>query len=142
MNIEEGRRGGNNLQSGVENYLPPPSAPYYSSAPPPPPQFYAHGYQAGPGYPVAEGKPVGSGYDHPLPCFGIGIGWLLFILGFFLGVIPWYIGAVMLCCMKDHDKREKSGFIACAIIAVFGTILIIVVLAIVANNNNNINNNY
>ncbi|KAF7142112.1 hypothetical protein RHSIM_Rhsim06G0186800 [Rhododendron simsii] len=70
----------------------------------------------------------------PLPCCGIGVGWLLFILGFFLGVIPWYVGAIMLLCVKDYDKREKPGFIACAIVAVMATIAIIVAVAIVYHN--------
>lgn len=41
-----------------------------------------------------------------------------FILGFFLGAIPWYVGAIiMLCCRVDY--REKPGYIAC-IVAVSG----------------------
>ncbi|KAI8552343.1 hypothetical protein RHMOL_Rhmol06G0259200 [Rhododendron molle] len=105
------------------------------AAPPVPPQFYAHGYQAGQGYPVSEGIPTEKVYV-PLPCCGIGIGWLLFILGFFLGVIPWYVGAIMLLCVEDYDKREKLGFIACAIIGVIATILIVVAVAIFHLNSN------
>ncbi|KAF7141451.1 hypothetical protein RHSIM_Rhsim06G0187000 [Rhododendron simsii] len=133
MNIEEGReRGvtsGNSPQPGVANY-PPQSAiglpqPISPSAPPVPPQFYTHGFQAGqgnliccgacPGYPVSEGIQIVKLHD-PLPCCGIGIGWLLFILGFFASVIPWYVGAIILLCHKGYDKREKPGLIACAIV--------------------------
>ncbi|TXG66631.1 hypothetical protein EZV62_007906 [Acer yangbiense] len=65
----------------------------------------------GAGYAVAEGRPV---RQRRLPCCGIGIGWFLFIIGFFLGAIPWYLGLfVMLCARIDH--REKPGYIACTI---------------------------
>ncbi|CAN1326257.1 60S ribosomal protein L18a-like protein [Linum perenne] len=50
-----------------------------------------------------------------LPCFGIGIGWLLFILGFILGVIPWYVGVCLLLC-ANYDHREKTGLIACVVL--------------------------
>ncbi|CAN1165484.1 60S ribosomal protein L18a-like protein [Linum perenne] len=51
-----------------------------------------------------------------LPCFGIGIGWLLFILGFILGVIPWYVGVCLLLC-ANYDHREKTGLIACVVLS-------------------------
>ncbi|KAF7140122.1 hypothetical protein RHSIM_Rhsim06G0187100 [Rhododendron simsii] len=118
---------------GVANYpprsemgFPQPSQPSnatYSSAPPPLPQLDAHGNQTGQVY---EGRPTIRGQD-PLPC-GCGFGWLLFILGFFFGVIPWYVGAIMLFCVKTCDNREKPGLIACVIAAVIGTIVIIIVV--------------
>lgn len=37
-----------------------------------------------------------------------------FITGFFLGSIPWYIGAFLLLCVR-MDYREKPGLIACTI---------------------------
>ncbi|XP_058218056.1 large ribosomal subunit protein eL20z-like isoform X2 [Rhododendron vialii] len=150
MNIEQGKvRGvtstGNPPQPGVADYPtkpvvgfpqsgPPPVATY-SSAPPPPPQFYADANQAGPGpgYPVSQAAPAVKEPDR-LFCWGLGVGWFLFILGFFLGVIPWYVGAIMLLCIKDYDKREKPGFIACAIVAVIATIAIIVAVAILYHN--------
>ncbi|XP_058218676.1 large ribosomal subunit protein eL20z-like [Rhododendron vialii] len=137
MNIEEGKeRGatsGNSPQPGAANY-PPRSViwfpqPILPSAPPPPPQFYAHGYQTAQGYPVSEGIQIVK-VDGPLPCCGIGIGWLLFILGLFVGVIPWYVGAIILLCDKGYDKREKPGLIACAIVGVIATIVIVVAVAI------------
>ncbi|KAK3198501.1 hypothetical protein Dsin_021916 [Dipteronia sinensis] len=95
---------------GVANYPPPqPPAVGFPQPVPPPgatsPPYYPHGYQAVPGYAVAEGRPV---RERRLPCCGIGIGWFLFIIGFFLGAIPWYVGLfVMLCARIDH--REKPG---------------------------------
>ncbi|KAI4333415.1 hypothetical protein L6164_018235 [Bauhinia variegata] len=103
---------------GFPHPVPPPGATD-ASAPPPP--YYAHGYQAVPGYAIAEGRPVG---EHRLPCCGLGCGWCLFILGFFLGAIPWYVGAIIMLCSRI-DHREKPGYIACIIAAVIATIAII-----------------
>ncbi|CAN1140652.1 60S ribosomal protein L18a-like protein [Linum perenne] len=64
-----------------------------------------------------------------LPCCGIGLGWFLFILGFILGAIPWYAGACVLVCAK-YDKREKTGLIACAIVAALTTALAIILIII------------
>lgn len=73
------------------------------------------------GYAVAEGRPV---RESRLPCCGIGVGWFLFILGFFLGAIPWYIGLLLLVCGRI-DYREKPGYIACTIAAILATIAIV-----------------
>ncbi|KAG8657831.1 hypothetical protein MANES_03G083700v8 [Manihot esculenta] len=114
---------------GVANYPPPlpshhqPVIGFPQPAPPPgatepsaplPPHaspYYAQGYQTVPGYAVAEGRPV---RERRLPCCGIGVGWLLFIIGFFLGAIPWYVGLFVLLCARI-DPREKPGYIACTI---------------------------
>ncbi|KAF8100332.1 hypothetical protein N665_0227s0064 [Sinapis alba] len=84
-----------------------------------------HHQQPPAGYPQPA-QPYVSGYavnglteQERLPCCGIGIGWLLFILGFFLGSIPWYIGFFLLLCSRD--PREKPGYIACTIGAVITT---------------------
>ncbi|KAL0398347.1 UNVERIFIED_CONTAM: 60S ribosomal protein L18a-like protein [Sesamum radiatum] len=116
---------------GVANYQPQPAAPPHSvigfpqPVPPPgfsgsQPQYYPHGYQTVPGYIVAEGRPI---RQHRLPCCGLGIGWSLFIIGFFMGAIPWYIGAFLLLCVR-LDYREKPGLIACALAAVLAALAI------------------
>ncbi|GLU17721.1 hypothetical protein SLE2022_340770 [Rubroshorea leprosula] len=89
----------------------------------PPPQYYAQGYQTQTvqGYAVAEGRPV---REHRLPCCGLGVGWLLFIIGFFLAAIPWYVGLFVLLCARI-DYREKPGYIACTIAAAIATVVII-----------------
>ncbi|KAH1210749.1 60S ribosomal protein L18a-like protein [Glycine max] len=102
---------------GFPHPVPPPGAAD-SSAPPPP---YYPGYQAVPGYAVAEGRPV---RERHLGCCGLGCGWCLFILGFFLAGIPWYVGAIIMLCSRV-DYREKPGYIACVVAAVLGTIAII-----------------
>ncbi|XP_078150940.1 uncharacterized protein LOC144546267 isoform X2 [Carex rostrata] len=62
--------------------------------------------------------------ERRVPCCRIDIGWLLFILGFFLGV-PWLIGAIMLCFSRV-DYREKPGYISCMIAAVLFLVLYII----------------
>ncbi|XP_048130437.1 60S ribosomal protein L18a-like protein [Rhodamnia argentea] len=105
---------------GFPQPVPPPGASHDPSAPPP---YQAQGYQAVPGYPVAEGRPV---RERRLPCCGLGFGWCLFIIGFFLATIPWYVGLCFLvCCRHRMDYREKPGYIACTIAAVLATIAII-----------------
>ncbi|KAL9669794.1 hypothetical protein QQ045_007343 [Rhodiola kirilowii] len=59
---------------------------------------------------VAEERPVRD----RLPCCGLGVGWLLFIAGFFFGAIPWYLGAFILLFVHI-DPREKPGYVACLI---------------------------
>ncbi|KAF2287625.1 hypothetical protein GH714_001928 [Hevea brasiliensis] len=80
-----------------------------------------HQQQQPPSYAVAEGRPV---RERRLPCCGIGVGWFLFIIGFFLGAIPWFIGLFVLLCARI-DPREKPGYIACTIAAVVATVAII-----------------
>ncbi|XP_030552134.1 60S ribosomal protein L18a-like protein [Rhodamnia argentea] len=106
---------------GYPQLVPPPGASAPSAPPPPPHQYYHHGYQTVPGYAVAEGRPI---RESRLPCCGIGFGWFLFIVGFFLGAIPWYIGLLMLLCGRI-DYREKPGYIACTIAAILATIVIV-----------------
>ncbi|KAB1216166.1 60S ribosomal protein L18a-like protein [Morella rubra] len=116
---------------GVLNYPPPPHPPVIGlpqPAPPPgatqpsaPPAYYAQGYETVPGYAVAEGRPV---RERRLPCCGIGVGWFLFIIGFFLAAIPWYVGALFLICSRI-DYREKPGYIACTVAAILATLAVI-----------------
>ncbi|OVA05910.1 Ribosomal protein L18a [Macleaya cordata] len=112
---------------GVPPSYPQPSIGFPQPVPPPgvtaasAPPYYSQGYQAVPGYAVAEGRPL---HEHRLPCCGCGIGWFLFIIGFFLAAIPWYVGAFILLCVRI-DYREKPGLIACTIAAVLAAIAII-----------------
>ncbi|KAL3344997.1 hypothetical protein AABB24_003357 [Solanum stoloniferum] len=115
---------------GVANHPPPPPQSHQvfgfpQPVPPPgaagaPPQYYPHGYQTVHGYAVAEGRPM---REHRLPCCGVGIGWFLFISGFFLGTIPWYVGAFLLLCVRI-DYREKAGLIACTLGAMLALIAV------------------
>ncbi|ONK66698.1 uncharacterized protein A4U43_C06F11040 [Asparagus officinalis] len=109
----------------------PPATGFPQPVPPPgvtggaghqPSDYYAYGYQAVEGYAaVAEGRPL----RHPrLPCCGMGMGWFLFIIGFFLAAIPWYVGAFILLCVRV-EYREKPGYVACTIAAIVASIAII-----------------
>ncbi|KAE8713002.1 60S ribosomal protein L18a-like isoform X1 [Hibiscus syriacus] len=98
---------------GLPQPSPPPSIPT--------PQYYQQGYQTVPGYAVADGRPVRD----ELPCCGIGVGWFLFIIGFFLGAVPWYAGFIILAFSRI-DYREKPGYIACSIGAFLATIALLV----------------
>ncbi|KAJ3694483.1 hypothetical protein LUZ60_009963 [Juncus effusus] len=114
---------------GAPGYPPPPVMGFPQPAPPPgitgqpyPHPNYPHGYQAVQGYEVHnEGRHM---RERRLPCCGIGIGWFLFITGFFLAAIPWYVGAFMLCVSRV-DYREKPGYVACVIAAVIATIAVV-----------------
>ncbi|WCJ32392.1 Ribosomal protein L18ae family [Euphorbia peplus] len=70
------------------------------------------------GYAVVEVKPPS------LPCCGIGVGWFMFIFGWFIA-ITWYAGAIVLLCSKV-DPRERPGYIGCSIMAIIMTILVII----------------
>ncbi|CAL4963144.1 unnamed protein product [Urochloa decumbens] len=119
---------------------PPSALPYhhqhYGTFPPPsqPPPVVGAAYQASPiglggqgvvAFPCTvqqqvfvEGVPV---REAPLPFCGLGIGWFLFLLGFFLAAIPWYAGAFLLFFIA-LDHREKPGLIACTIAGIFALV--------------------
>ncbi|KAK2642817.1 hypothetical protein Ddye_024580 [Dipteronia dyeriana] len=111
---------------GVANYYPPlsqappqPVVGFPQPVPPPAstwnPFSYGRSYHSITGYDV-EGRPARE-REHRLPCCGLGMGWFLFIIGFFLGGFPWYIGALVVLCTQV-DYREKPGFVACAIASI------------------------
>ncbi|KAF5176213.1 60S ribosomal L18a-like protein [Thalictrum thalictroides] len=80
---------------------------------------------------------LSSGGDHnnvlykPLPCFGFGIGWFCFILGFLLPLL-WYYATFFY--FRNHylkDPRERPGLAASAIAAlIFSVTLFITLLAV------------
>uniref|UniRef100_A0A7N0VG29 60S ribosomal protein L18a-like protein n=1 Tax=Kalanchoe fedtschenkoi TaxID=63787 RepID=A0A7N0VG29_KALFE len=105
---------------GFPQPAPPPAAAY---PPPPPPQYYPQP-QPVPGYAMEEGRPA---VERRHLCCGCGLGWVLFIMGFFFGAIPWYVGTLILIFSRRRlDYREKPGYVACAIAAVVGTIIIVI----------------
>lgn len=67
-------------------------------------------------------------YDKPLPCFGCGIGWFSFLLGFVFPLM-WYYGTFLY--FRNYyrrDPRERTGLATCAIAALVFTIAVIVIL--------------
>ncbi|KAG2594558.1 60S ribosomal protein L18a-like protein [Panicum virgatum] len=109
---EDKGAGGYGTFQGPPSYPPPRPPPLGFPQPVPPP---AHHRAAAPGV-------RGHGHDR-LPCCGIGFGWFLFILGFFLGAIPWYVGAILLCCSRV-DHRGKPAYVACTVAAILATIAV------------------
>jgi len=104
---------------GIPQPVPPPGAGGSET-------YYPQGYQAVPGYPSAP--PVVEANivrERRLPCCGIGLGWALFIIGFFLASIPWYVGAFLLLCVRQ-DYREKPGLVACTIAAILSAVAVII----------------
>ncbi|KAK9714430.1 hypothetical protein RND81_06G093700 [Saponaria officinalis] len=101
--------------------FPPPLPPPPPTVTAPSSYYYPHGYQAVTGYVVADVRPL---RESPLCCCGVGLGWLLFISGFFFAAIPWYIGALVLLCGRV-DYREKPGLVACMIASVLTMIAIV-----------------
>nr|CAB3475590.1 unnamed protein product [Digitaria exilis] len=108
-----GDKGGS---AGYGTFHGPPSYP--PPRPPPPPGFPQ---PVPPPHRRAAAPPAPGG----LPCCGIGFGWFLFVIGFFLGAIPWYVGAILLWCSRV-DHREKPGYVACTVAAVLATIAVII----------------
>ncbi|KAJ8762069.1 hypothetical protein K2173_006733 [Erythroxylum novogranatense] len=115
---------------GVANHYPPPPPPQVVGFPQPvvPPgatstlQYYPHGYQTiATGYAVRDTRPPPR--EGRLPFCGIGVGWFLFFFGFFLGGIPWYVGAFVLLCVRV-DYREKPGYVACTIASILALIAV------------------
>ncbi|KAJ8532284.1 hypothetical protein K7X08_012207 [Anisodus acutangulus] len=119
-----------------ENQPPPPEYGTFQSPPQPvvgfpqpvpppgalqPSEYYGRGYQSVPGYVDDRGAVI----EPRLPCCGIGLGWFLFITGFFLAAIPWYVAAFILLCTRSVDHREKPGYVICTIAAVLATIAIV-----------------
>ncbi|KFK38817.1 hypothetical protein AALP_AA3G164200 [Arabis alpina] len=108
----------------------PPPPPFqgvsnYQQPPPPQQQPPATGYPQ-PAQPYVSGYAVAGGrheYDR-LPCCGLGIGWVLFILGFFFGAIPWFIGFFLF--LFSRNPRERPGYIACTIGTIIATIFIVI----------------
>ncbi|ESR55963.1 hypothetical protein CICLE_v10023631mg [Citrus x clementina] len=67
-------------------------------------------------------------YDKPLSCFGCGIGWFLFLLGFAFPPI-WYCATVLyLGKYYLKDPRERSGLAASAIAALICSVAVLISL--------------
>ncbi|GAQ86480.1 hypothetical protein KFL_002910180 [Klebsormidium nitens] len=82
------------------------SRPEYWQAEAPPQPGYSVTGPGGYEYHELSGE---YGYDRPLPCCGCGIGWFLFIFGFFFNLL-WYVGAIL--WFFPHNPRERPGLTA------------------------------
>ncbi|CAK7352538.1 unnamed protein product [Dovyalis caffra] len=68
-------------------------------------------------------------YDKPLPCFGCGIGWFSFLLGFVFPLM-WYYGTFLYFGNYFRkDPRERAGLAAAAIAAMAFSVVLMVIVA-------------
>ncbi|KAJ0249911.1 hypothetical protein HA466_0141510 [Hirschfeldia incana] len=77
-----------------------------------------------------ESNELGGLYYKPLPCFGFGIGWLSFLVGF---VFPfaWYFATFLyLTNYYRRDPRERSGLAASAIAALIFTVALVITVLV------------
>uniref|UniRef100_A0A6M2F3J5 Ribosomal protein L18ae family n=1 Tax=Populus davidiana TaxID=266767 RepID=A0A6M2F3J5_9ROSI len=67
-------------------------------------------------------------YDKPLPCFGCGIGWFSFLLGFVFPLM-WYYGTFLYFGnYYRKDPRERAGLAAAAIGAMSFSVVLLVII--------------
>ncbi|GMI93698.1 hypothetical protein like AT4G26060 [Hibiscus trionum] len=69
-------------------------------------------------------------YDKPLPCFGCGIGWFSFLLGFVFPLMWYYATILYFRNYYQRDPRERAGLAASAIAALVCTIVVIITIAV------------
>lgn len=70
-------------------------------------------------------------YDKPLPCFGCGIGWFSFLLGFVFPLMWYYATFLYLRNYYRKDPRERTGLATCAIAALVFTVAAVVGVAVI-----------
>ncbi|KAL2337913.1 hypothetical protein Fmac_012359 [Flemingia macrophylla] len=76
-------------------------------------------------------NPLLGRFDKPLPCFGCGIGWFSFLLGFVCPLL-WYYATILYFGNYYHkDPRERAGLAASAIAALVFTIAAVITIAII-----------
>ncbi|WZZ79559.1 hypothetical protein YC2023_100131 [Brassica napus] len=66
-------------------------------------------------------------YDKPLPCFGCGIGWFSFLLGFVFPLLWYYATFLYFGNYYRKDPRERAGLAASAITAMGFSLLLLVI---------------
>ncbi|KAG9156272.1 hypothetical protein Leryth_009151 [Lithospermum erythrorhizon] len=69
-------------------------------------------------------------YDRPLPCFGCGIGWFSFLLGFICPLLWYYATVLYFGNYYRKDPRERAGLAASAIAAMASTVVLLIVVLI------------
>ncbi|KAG2696818.1 hypothetical protein I3843_07G075900 [Carya illinoinensis] len=67
-------------------------------------------------------------YDKPLSCFGCGIGWFSFLLGFVFPPLWYYAMVLYLGKYYLKDPRERPGLAASAIAALFCSVIVVISL--------------
>lgn len=70
-------------------------------------------------------------YDKPLPCFGCGIGWFSFLLGFAFPLMWYYATILYFGNYYRKDPRERAGLAASAIAAMACTVTLLIVWVVI-----------
>ncbi|XP_042508882.1 60S ribosomal protein L18a-like protein isoform X2 [Macadamia integrifolia] len=78
----------------------------------------------------AEAHQLGM-YDKRLPCFGCGIGWFSFLLGFVFPLMWYYATILYFGNYYRKDPRERAGLAASAIAALICSIVVFITVAVV-----------
>lgn len=68
----------------------------------------------------------GGLYDEPLPCFGCGVGWFTFLLGFVFPPLWYYAAFLYLRKYSRKNPRERPGLGASAIAALVCTVAAVI----------------
>ncbi|XP_073052389.1 uncharacterized protein [Primulina eburnea] len=69
-------------------------------------------------------------YEKPLPCFGCGVGWFSFLVGFLCPLMWYYATILYFRNYYRRDPRERAGLAASAIAAMACTILLIIIILV------------
>lgn len=68
----------------------------------------------------------GGIFDKPLPCFGCGIGWFSFLLGFVFPLMWYYATILYFGNYYRKDPRERAGLAASAIAALVCSVVVLI----------------
>ncbi|KAL5572423.1 hypothetical protein UlMin_022020 [Ulmus minor] len=69
-------------------------------------------------------------YDKPLPCFGCGIGWFSFLLGFVFPLMWYYATFLYFGNYYRKDPRERAGLAASAVLALACSVVLLVIVIV------------
>lgn len=80
---------------------------------------------------IRDGDELETGlYGKPLPCFGCGIGWFSFLVGFLCPLMWYYATFLYFGNYYRRDPRERAGLAASAIAALGCSVLVVIVFVI------------
>ncbi|KAL6274446.1 hypothetical protein ACE6H2_025138 [Prunus campanulata] len=77
---------------------------------------------------IRDAEDFSSGmYEKQLPCFGCGIGWFSFLLGFVFPVMWYYATVLYFGNYYRKDPRERAGLAASAIAALACSVVLLLI---------------
>ncbi|OMO91715.1 Ribosomal protein L18a [Corchorus olitorius] len=69
-------------------------------------------------------------FDKPLPCFGCGIGWFSFLIGFLCPLMWYYATFLYFGNHYRKDPRERAGLAASAIAAMASSVILLIIVLV------------